>query len=154
MAIANRVRELVAPVVEATSARLYDVEHHGHTVRVVVDSDGGIDLEALARLSRVMSRILDDHEVMSGRYTLEVSSPGLERPLRTLEHFRSAEGSVVRIKTGPEFDGPRRITGVLESVQDGEVRVRCEDGSSQRVGLSDVASARTTFEWGSKSADR
>lgn len=149
MAIANRVRELVAPVIEATSAQLYDVEHHGSTVRVLVDSEGGIDLAELAQLSRKMSRVLDDHEVISGRYMLEVSSPGLERPLRTTEHYRSAEGSEVQIKTRAEFDGPRRMTGLLESVQDAEVRLRFEDGSSQRVGLDEIVSARTVFDWNS-----
>ena len=124
MAIADRVRELVAPLAEAASVDLYDVEHHGGTVRVLVDTDGGIDLAVIARLSRSVGRALDEHDLIPGRYTLEVSSPGLERPLRTVDHFRRAAGSEVRLKTRPGFEGPRRLTGVLEAVADDGVDLR------------------------------
>ena len=81
MAIVDRVRELVAPVVEAESAELYDVEHHGSVVRVLVDAEGGVDLSVLQSISRQAGRILDEVDPIPGRYTLEVSSPGLDRPL-------------------------------------------------------------------------
>ena len=148
MAIIDRVRELVTPLAEAASVDVYDVEHHGGTVRVLVDADGGVDLQALARLSRSVSRALDEQDLMDGRYTLEVSSPGLERPLRTPDHFRRAAGSEVRVKTRPGFDGPRRLTGVLEAVADDSVDLRGEDGLLSRVAFEQLASARTVFEWG------
>ena len=151
MAIADRVRELVAPLAHAVSVDLYDVEHHGGTVRILVDSDGGVDLDALARLSRSVSRALDDHDLIDGRYTLEVSSPGLERPLRTPDHFRRAAGSEVKVKTLPGFDGPRRLSGVLEAVSGDGVDVRGEDGQVLHVAFEQLASARTVFEWGSGS---
>ena len=148
MATADRVRELVTPLAEAASVDLYDVEHHGGTVRILVDSDGGVDLDALARLSRSVGRALDEHDLMDGRYTLEVSSPGLERPLRTPDHFRRAAGSEVKVKTLPEFDGPRRLTGVLEAVADDGVDLREPDGQVSRIAFEHLASARTVFEWG------
>ena len=148
MAITDRVRELVAPLAEAASVDLYDVEHHGAVVRVLVDADGGVDLDAIARLSRSVSRALDDHDLVPGRYTLEVSSPGLERPLRTPEHFRRAVGSEVRVKTRPGFDGPRRVTGVLEAVAEDGVDVRSPDGEVCRIAYEQLASARTVYEWG------
>ena len=149
MAIVDRVRELVAPLAEAASVDLYDVEHNGGTVRVLVDADGGVDLDAIARLSRSVSRALDDHDdLVPGRYTLEVSSPGLERPLRTPEHFRRAAGSEVRVKTRPGFDGPRRLSGTLEAVADDGVAVRDADGELCRVAYEQLASARTVFHWG------
>ena len=148
MAIIDRVRELVAPLVEAASVDLYDVEHHGGTVRVLVDADGGINLDALARLSRAVSRALDEHDVVPGTYTLEVSSPGLERPLRTSDHFRRAVGTAVKVKTRPGFDGPRRLSGILEAVADDGVALRGEDGLLCRIGYEQLASARTVFEWG------
>jgi ribosome maturation factor RimP len=148
MAIIDRVRELVTPLAEAASVDLYDVEHHGGTVRVLVDSDGGIDVDALARLSRSVSRALDEHDLIDGRYTLEVSSPGLERPLRTPDHFRRVTGSEVKVKTLPGFDGPRRLAGVVEAVADESVDLRDEDGRVCRIAFEQLASARTVFAWG------
>ena len=149
MAIVDRVRELVAPLAEAASVDLYDVEHHGGTVRVLIDADGGVDLDALARLSRSVGRALDERDLIGSRYTLEVSSPGLERPLRTPDHFRRAAGAEVRLKTRPGFDGPRRLVGVLEAVGDDGVALRGDDGHLCRVAYEQLASARTVFEWGS-----
>ena len=148
MAIVDRVREVVIPLAEAASVDLYDVEHHGATVRVLVDADGGIDLAAIARLSRSLSRALDEQDSIDGRYTLEVSSPGVERPLRTPDHFRRAEGTKIKVKTRPDFDGPRRLTGVLESVTEDGVQLRAEGGQVCNVRYRDVASARTVFDWG------
>ena len=149
MAIVDRVRELVAPLAEAASVDLYDVEHNGAVVRVLVDADGGISLDAIAGLSRSISRALDQHDLVPGRYTLEVSSPGLERPLRTPEHFRRAAGCEVRVKTRPSFEGPRRLTGILEDVADDGVDLRGADGEVCRIAYEQLASARTVFEWGS-----
>ncbi len=148
MAIVDRVRELVAPLAEAASVDLYDVEHHGAMVRVLVDSDAGVDVDALARLSRSLSRALDEQDLIDGRYTLEVSSPGLERPLRTADHFRRAAGAEVKVKTRPDFDGPRRLTGVVEAVADDGVDLREGDGRVSRIAFEQMASARTVFEWG------
>ena len=148
MAIADRVRELVVPLAQAASVDIYDVEHHGGMVRVLVDADGGVDLEALAKLSRSLSRALDEQDLIDGRYTLEVSSPGLERPLRTPDHFRRAAGREVRVKTRPGFDGPRRLTGVLAAVADDGFDLRGEDGYVSHIAFEQLASARTVFEWG------
>ncbi len=148
MAIIDRVRELVTPLAEAASVDLYDVEHHGGSVRVLIDSDTGVDLDVLARLSRSLGRALDEHDLIDGRYTLEVSSPGLERPLRTPDHFRRAAGSEVKVKTLPGFDGPRRLTGVLEAAADDGVDLRDADGQVSRIAFEHLASARTVFKWG------
>ena len=149
---ADRIRGLVAPVVEAESARLYDVEHNGGVLRVLVDADGGIGLDDITRLARAVSRELDVHDPIPGRYTLEVSSPGLERRLRTPDHFRGAVGSPVKLKTAPDFDGPRRVAGVLAGADDAGVEVReagAEDsGASWRIGYDEISWARTVFEWG------
>ena len=153
---ADRIRNLVAPVVEAESARLYDVEHNGGVVRVLVDADGGIGLDDITRLARAVSRELDVHDPIPGRYTLEVSSPGLERRLRTPDHFRGAVGSPVKLKTAPDFDGPRRVTGVLARADDAGVEIQeaaagkgAEDsGASRRIGYDQISWARTVFEWG------
>lgn len=123
-AAAERIRDLVAPLVSAESARLYDVEHNGGVLRVLVDADGGIGLDAITRLARAIGRELDTHDPIPGRYTLEVSSPGLERRLRTPDHFRGAVGAQVKVKTIPDFDGPRRVAGVLVGADEDGVSIR------------------------------
>lgn len=148
MAVADRVRDLVAPLAEAEGVDLYDVEHHGGVVRVLVDRDGGVDLEVLGRLTRSVSSVLDEHDPVPGRYTLEVSSPGLERPLRTPEHFRRAVGRAVKVKTTPQHPGERRVDGALVAADEEGIEVRMADGEVVRIALGDVSSARTVFEWG------
>lgn len=157
-AAAERIRDLVAPLVSAESARLYDVEHNGGVLRVLVDADGGIGLDAITRLARAIGRELDEHDPIPGRYTLEVSSPGLERRLRTPEHFRGAVGAPVKVKTVGDFDGPRRVAGVLAGADDDGVEIQeaatgdspevGPAGASRRLGYDEISWARTVFEWG------
>lgn len=151
MAVVDRVRDLVVPLAAAASIDLYDVEHNGGLVRVLVDAADGVDLNRIARLSRAVSRTLDKHDAVPGRYTLEVSSPGLERPLRTPDHFRRAVGSSVKVKTVPGYEGSRRLSGVLDHVDDHGIKVHDDTGDVYRVGYSEVISARTIFEWGPSS---
>ena len=148
MAIVDRVRELVEPLVEAASAQLYDVEHNGAVVRVLVEHPDGLDLSVITSLSRSISQTLDEHDPIPGRYTLEVSSPGLERRLRTPDHFEGATGSDVKIKTRPDYDGPRRLVGVIVDSDDRSVRVRADTDEVQIVEFADISSARTVFSWG------
>ncbi len=147
MAIVDRVRELVAPIVDAESVELYDIEHKGGVLRILVDGPDGIDISVIKRISRAVSRLLDEVDPIPGRYTLEVSSPGLERPLRTPTHFSKAVGSDVKIKTQPDAAGDRRVTGTLISADDDGFEVETTDGV-RRIPYRDVSSARTVFEWG------
>ena len=118
MAVVDRVRELVAPVVADVGADLYDVEFNGGILRILVDRDGGIDIDSIKTISKSSSRVLDDADPIPGRYTLEVSSPGLERPLRTRAHYEGAVGELVKVKTFAEVDGGRRFTGTLVGADD------------------------------------
>jgi ribosome maturation factor RimP len=147
MAIIDRVRELVTPIVEAESVELYDIEHNGAVLRILVDDEDGIDIAVIRRISRGVSELLDEADPIPGRYTLEVSSPGLERPLRTPDHFRKAVGSDVRIKTRPDADGERRVQGRLTAADDDGVDVDI-NGQIRRVAYGDVTKARTMFHWG------
>ncbi|MCQ3808469.1 MAG: ribosome maturation factor RimP [Acidimicrobiaceae bacterium] len=147
MVIVDRVRELVISVVDAESADLYDVEHNGGVLRVLVDAEGGIGIDDLKRISRALGRRLDEVDLMPGRYTLEVSSPGLERPLRTPEHFRGAVGERIKVKTMPTAAGSRRLAGALLTADDGCFDID-SDGQRHRLRYDEVARARTVFDWG------
>jgi ribosome maturation factor RimP len=150
------VADAVEPVVRDLGLELYDVEVAGSgrakVVRVLVDRDGGIDLDTVGRAAECISPVLDDERmsrVLPGPYALEVSSPGLERPLRRPDHFRRAVGSTVSVKT----DG-RRVRGVLTSADDDAFVIVRDDATEERVPYADAAQVRTVFEWGEKKAAR
>ncbi len=151
MDVASRVHELVGPAVAAEGLELVEVCYTGSQLQVFVDGPRGVDLDALSALSTRVSRLLDQHDPVPGRYTLEVSSPGLERPLRTPEQFRRFVGSTVSVKTKPHVAGERRERGVLQAADD-EGIVVVPDGpahhASRRLGYDQIERARTVFEWG------
>lgn len=147
MATSERIAALVEPILHDRGHELYDVELTGATVRVLVDRDGGVALDDLETLSREISGALDEADPMPDRFSLEVSSPGLERPLRQPRHFRSAVGTKVKIKTTPSTEGDRRVDGVLTDADDDGFTVLTDTGA-RRLAYDEVETARTVFEWG------
>lgn len=145
-----RVRELVAPIASDLGLDLYDVEQRGGTLRVTLDTPagatGGITLDTLALASRLVSRELDHADPMPGRYTLEVTSPGVERPLRTAAHFQRELGKVVSIRLSDVGHEERRITGTLVAADDTTATIEV-DGASRTVRLDQIDRAKTVFEW-------
>jgi ribosome maturation factor RimP len=146
-----RVRLVVAPLVAEAGAGLYDLEYAGGVLRVTVEHPDGVDLGLIASLTREISRTLDEVDPIAGQYTLEVSSPGLERPLRRPEHFASAVGSVVSVKARAGVEGDRRIKGVLLAADDATITIApttADPGQTRVLALDEVEKARTVFEWG------
>jgi ribosome maturation factor RimP len=146
------VEQLVRPVVEAAGLELWDVSFEKEAgrmvLRVVVDRDGGVDLDTISSTSERVSRRLDLEEFSPDRpYSLEVSSPGLERPLRKPRHFERSVGQTVKVKTAVPLGGGRTHEGALVSA-DSEAIVIASDGGELRVPYADIASARTVFDWG------
>lgn len=148
MGLVDRVTELIEPIVASLGAELIDVEHAGGILRVTVDEGSGISLDRLAEVTHAISRCLDDADPVPGHYTLEVSSPGLERPLRTPVHFTRAVGQKVSVKTKPTFDGERRFVGILVTADEAGFSVSTGPGDAIAVAYADVDRARTVFEWG------
>lgn len=140
MSTSDAVAALVEPVLAAEGRALYDVEHTGATIRVMVE---GAALDELERLSPKVAAVLDEADVMPGQWYLEVSSPGLERPLRRPAHFRGALGTTVRVKTRPGVEGDRRVEGELTAADDEGIEV-----AGRRLAYADIERARTVFEWG------
>jgi ribosome maturation factor RimP len=149
MGQAELVRELVEPLLVSSDLELVDVEVERGVLRLSLDRPGGIDLEAIARISPVINAALDDADPMSESYQLEISSPGLERPLRTPEHFARFLGSKVTVRTLPGVPGDRRVTGTLSDSDDTGIQVLAEGAAEPRTVLySQIERARTVFEWG------
>ena len=145
-ATTDRVGRLVTPVLERMGLDLYDIDQPGGTLRVMVDGRDGVDVDQLAQVTRELSALLDEHDPVAGSYTLEVSSPGLERPLRRPEHFSSALGRRVKVKLFPGGEGDRRLDGTLSGVDGDTVTLDTTDGE-RRVTISQIAKAHTVFEW-------
>ena len=143
--VADRVAVLVEPLLDGAGHELYDVVLAGATLRVLVA--GGADLDELARLTREISNLLDEEDPIPDRYTLEVSSPGLERTLRTPRHFAGAIGEKVKVKTTPTTEGDRRADGTLTAADDDGIVVDTGTGE-RRLSYGDIDKARTVFEWG------
>jgi ribosome maturation factor RimP len=153
MSVPEKVRAVVDPIVAAQDLELFDLEQVGGVLRVTIDRPGGVDMAAIASTTRALSRALDEHDPIAGHYTLEVSSPGLERPLRTPAHFAWAVGKAVSIKTVPDHPAGRRLAGTVAAAQGDTVTIALADPGAQgdtsvTLELGDIEKARTTFEWG------
>lgn len=151
--VVDRVRALAEPVVADLGLEIYDLEMVSGVLRLSIDTPpgqaGGVTLDNIALVSRLVSRELDHNDPMPGRYTLEVTSPGLERPLRTPQHFRREVNKVVAIRLHHAVDGRRRLQGTLLRADDRNVTV-CLDDTGQQVSVSyeHIERARTVFVWG------
>lgn len=150
MSVSTRVRALIEPVVASEGLELFDLEQAGPILRVTVDREGGVDIDDITRTTRAISRTLDEHDPISGGYTLEVSSPGLERMLRTPAHYAWAVGRTVAVKTHPDHPVGRRFTGTVTGSTDTTVTIALDEplGESITLNLGEIEKARTTFVWG------
>ena len=147
---ADRLWAVVEPYLSAEGVELDDLEIVGKApgvvVRVTLDAPDPLGVDQLADLSRRLSRLLDDEDPISSSYTLEVSSPGLERKLRRPRHYEKSVGRDVRIKSKSPVDGDHSHRGVLVEAAEEDFVVEV-DGSGRRIAYREVVSARTIFEW-------
>ena len=152
--VVDRVTSLVAPIVTDLGLDLYDIEYTGGIVRIVVDTQpggqAGVSLENIALITRLVSREFDHSDPIPGRYTLEVTSPGLERTLRLPRHFVREVGKTIAVRLSSALDGQRRIQGDLVSASEDTIVVRLTDNALTEVTipLSVVERAKTVFQWG------
>ena len=119
------------------------------TIRVYIDTDHGVSFDELSSAQAWMGDMMDEIDPFPGAYTLEVSSPGIDRPLRTVEHFHRFAGEKVQIKTTSPIEGRSTFTGELLGTDGQSVRVDC-DGSRFDIPLSSIkrANVKGTFDFG------
>jgi ribosome maturation factor RimP len=141
---------LIRPVIEGSGLELVNVafrrESGRRILRVVVDRDGGVDVDTIAELAEKVSRRLDVEGFAPGPYALEVSSPGIERSLKQPRDFERRVGDTVKVKTTTPVGGRTNITGELVSASDDGIVVAA-GGAELRVRYVDIASARTVVDW-------
>lgn len=149
--IINRITELIQPYLLAQGVELVDMEltqpQRGRsTLRLFVDRpEGGITLDEITRVSRVVGELLDVHDPISSSYTLEVSSPGLTRKLKKPQDYERYTGRLVRLTTRSPWQGKQVHRGILKGLANEEVSLE-EDQALVRIPLREIAKARLDFE--------
>jgi ribosome maturation factor RimP len=136
------------PGVEGAGVTLLDVEAHpgrGLLVRFIIDAEGGITVEDCVRVDRIVSGLLEESGKMPDRYTVEVTSPGLDRRLRRREEYDHFRGRLIRIHADGGGETDREYRGILEGTDGREVLLRVEKDTI-RIALEDVTKARLLFE--------
>ena len=145
------LRLKLAAVVEAMGYELVTVEFQPHRqrslLRIAIDQEAGVNLEDCQRVSHQVSGVLEVEDWTDGPYTLEVSSPGLDRPLLEAQHYTRFAGAAVRIRLREPLEGRRTLTGHLLGMQDGDVVVRDETGREWRTSLERIEKARLVPEF-------
>lgn len=133
-ALDRRIADIITPTVEGMGFKLVRVRlmigsKERKTLQIMAERPEGVmEIDDCAELSRALSAVLDVDDPIDGMYALEVSSPGIDRPLTTLEQFERYAGWEAKIETGELIDGRRRFKGELEGVEDGEVLIRIAEG--------------------------
>ena len=142
--------DALSPVVEGHGLELVDVELQGSQLTVFVDREGGVGLDELGDVTKDVSAALDQIDPLPGRYTLTVSSPGLERRLRTPAHFARAVGETITVRVDAGTADVRRLTGTLASADETGCTLSGADvpGGEERISYDQIERARTVFEWG------
>lgn len=147
MPIEEGLARVVTDALDGFDVTLYDLLWQGQVLKVLIDRPGGIDLETVSSATRAVSRALDDADPIMSSYQLEVSSPGLERHLRTALHWQGARGEKVKVKTSVALDGERRFDGTVAQVDDDAAVLQTSSGEV-RIRFDEVDRATTVFEWG------
>ena len=148
--IAQQVAMLAEPIAVRYGLEVVDVELAGagrhQILRVLVDRDGGAGVEDCARVSEALSRELDLYDLLAESYTLEVASPGLDRPLRHPRDFVRFSGRTIAVTAAAPIEGQRRFRGRLLGLVDGRVSIRLEDGREVRLAPDEITQARLVIE--------
>lgn len=131
--VQERLHDLIAPVVEALGCELWGLEYltqgRQATLRIYIEkeTEDGVGLHDCEKVSRQVSSVMDVEDPIASQYTLEVSSPGMDRPLFSLDHYQRSVGEKVAVKLSRAFEGRKKFTGSIVSVEDDEVVLRVDD---------------------------
>jgi len=152
--VEEKAMGLLEPIVAGEGLELVDLEfireREGWVLRLFIDKPGGrVGLEECSQVSRAVDPVLDVEDIIPHEYNLEVSSPGVNRPLKKLAHYERVKGQKVKVKTyGPIGDPPRKnFTGMLAEVSGEDIAVEVEGAGRFRIPFKDIAKANLEFEF-------
>lgn len=148
--IKDIVYKLAEPIIEEMGFELIDVEFvkegAGWYLRLYIDKEGGVDLDDCQAVSNKVSDLLDKEDPIPQSYFLEVSSPGIERILKTDEDFIKYRGSEVKIRTYTSLHGKKEFLGTLESAQEDVLLISEKDGSEIKIPRTQISQVRLSWE--------
>ena len=148
----TRVRQLADPLVEGEGMEIVDIEFRhegsrgGRVLRLYLDKEGGPNVDDLSRVSRQLSELLDAEDTIDGSYTLEVSSPGINRPLKKPAHFARFVGKRIRVRTRDLIDGRRSFLGILGQVVEDSV-ILTQEGKRYQIPFSMIEKSNYDHDW-------
>src|SRR5215467_12403817 len=151
-ATVSRVWELAAPLVESEGMEIVDIElrhegsRGGRILRLYLDKEGGPNVDDLSRVSRQLSDLLDTHDAVDGAYTLEVSSPGINRPLKRPEHFARFVGKRIRVRTKDMINGRRSFIGTLQEVLENQITLK-QEGAQYEIPFALIEKSNYEHDW-------
>jgi ribosome maturation factor RimP len=147
--IVKRIEKLAIPLLASESLELVDIEFkkesHGLVLRFFIDREGGVDLDTCSRANEALGNLLDTEDLISSSYILEVSSPGIERPLKKQEDFKKFVGSKIYVKTRYKIEGRKHFTGILKSASEETFTIECE-GLTIEIPYSEVSKAHLVVD--------
>ena len=152
-----RIWELATPLAETQGLEIIDIElrregsRTGRVLRLYLDKEGGPNMDNLSQVSRELSALLDIHDVVEGAYTLEVSSPGINRPLKRPDHFRPFIGKQVRVRTRDLVQGRRSFLGTLLDVMNDKIAVN-QDGARVEIPFAVIEKSNYEHDWSAEYA--
>ena len=150
MTASASLNELIEPVVTTLGLEFWGVEHTAQDnrkiVRVFIDGENGVSVDDCAAVSRQLSALFDVEDPIPGVYTLEVSSPGVERPLFTAAQFQQYIGHEVKVKLRAPFEGRRNYRGLLSAVENDEISVHV-DGHEYLLPIETVDKANLVYQF-------
>ncbi|HIE65261.1 MAG: ribosome maturation factor RimP [Nitrospira sp.] len=143
--LTDKIKTIAEPLFHSLGVELYDIEfgglQRGGLLRITIDKEGGVTLDDCAKASRHLSRALDLEEIITQRYTLEVSSPGLNRPLKKREHFVRVIGKRVKLKTFIPIGEQKVFVGRLSGFKGDKAFLQLDQGGEQQIPYDQIAQA-------------
>ena len=148
----SRIWEVATQIADGEGMEVVEVElrpegsRRGRVLRLYLDKHGGLNIEELGRVSRQLSELLDTQDIVEGSYTLEVSSPGINRPLKKPEHFQRFIGKRVRVRSGDMIEGRRSFLGILNEVTGEKIKIEVE-GKQYEIPFSMIEKSNYEHDW-------
>jgi len=148
---ASRISALIEPSLTALGYELVGVEYMPQgkhsLLRIYIDHENGIDVDDCQQASQQISGVMDVEDPLKGQYTLEVSSPGLDRPLFKAAHYERFVGEIVELRLHSAIEGRRRFTGTIAGVENEIVLLELDDGQQIELPLAGIEKANLKPEW-------
>ncbi len=151
--VREEVEKLVFPILEEEGMELVDIEYkigrgRGRGIlRLYIDKPDGVKIDDCERVSKRIDSILDKSDIIGGRYLLEVSSPGLDRPLKKEEDFKRFIGRLIKVKTFSPIDNQKTFVGTLKDYKEEVVTLEIKEGKIIEIPMKDIAKANLEIKF-------